>query len=307
MKAACYREYGNADVLHVEEFPVPEPGEGQLQVRVAGCGVIPWDWKVMKGTFKDRMPVEFPVIFGHEISGTVTKLGAGVSGFEVGNTVYGQTREGGAAEYAILPLGACAKAPTTLDLADVAAVPVGGMTAWQALFDHGGVQAGQRVLVHAGAGGVGMFAIQLAKWKGAYVITTASAENEHFVRELGADEVVDYASTPFETVAKDMDMVLDAIGGDTQMRSLKVLKPGGVLVSLVGLVDPAAFEAAGRKTVSLSMQPSPAILDSLRDLIEEMIVNVVVTVDLPLSRISEAVAESMNGHARGKIVIRVNG
>jgi NADPH:quinone reductase-like Zn-dependent oxidoreductase len=223
----------------------------------------------------------------------------------MGDTVYGQTRTGGAAEYAVLPATAAAEAPTTLDLPDCAGVPVGGMTAWQALFDHGGVQSGSRVLIHAGAGGVGMFAIQLAKWKGAYVITTASGENEHFVRQLGADEVIDYRKTAFEAAVRDVDMVLDAVGGETQTKSLEVLKPGGILVSIVGLIDPAAFEAAGRRAVAFSMQPSSLVLDELRDLIEETQVNVVVTVELPLGRISEAVAESMTGHARGKIVVRI--
>jgi NADPH:quinone reductase-like Zn-dependent oxidoreductase len=256
--------------------------------------------------FKDGMAVKFPAIFGHEVSGTVSKLGPGVTQFEPGDTIYGQTRRGAAAEYATIAVNACAKAPTTLDLADAAAVPVGGMTAWQALFDHGGLQTGQRVLIHGGSGGVGVFAIQLAKWKGAYVITTTSAANEHFVRELGADEVIDYTATAFEDAVKGVDVVLDSIGGDTQTRSLQVLKVGGILVSTVGLANPALVEAAGVRTSAFSMQPSTSELDELRGLIEDLKVNVVVTVDLPLARIKEAVEQSLSGHARGKIVVRVS-
>ena len=252
----------------------------------------------MKGYFKDGMPLKFPTIFGHEVSGTVTKLGAGVTQYEVGDTLYGQTRKGAAAEFATLSVTASAKAPTTLDLGDAAGVPVGGMTAWQALFDHGGLISGQRVLIHGGAGGVGMFALQLAKWKGAHVITTASAANEHFVRELGADEVIDYTVTPFENAVKDVDVVLDTIGGETQKRSLQILKVGGILVSTVGLVDAAAFKAAGRRTSAFSMQPSTSELDELRGLIEDLRVNVVVTVELPLERIQEAVRKHVRSCAR---------
>jgi len=306
MRAARYHDYGGPDVLVIDDVPIPEPGAGEVQIKVAGVGVIPFDWKLMKGMFKDGMNVTFPAIFGHEVSGTVTKLGPGVTEFEAGNAIYGQTRRGAAAEYAILAVNACAKAPTTLDLADAAGVPVGGMTSWQALFDHGRVEAGQRVLIHGGAGGVGMFAIQLAKWKGAYVITTTSAANEHFVRELGADEVIDYTAVAFESRLKDIDVVLDTVGGDTQLRSLQVLRAGGILVSVVGLVDPAAFEAAGVRTSAFSMQPSTLELDELRGLIEDLKVNVVITVDLPLARIREAVEESAKGHARGKIVVRVS-
>ena len=306
MKAARFHDYGGPEVLVIDDVPIPEPGEGEVQIKVAGAGVIPFDWKLMSGTFKDGVALKFPAIFGHEVSGTVTKLGPRVTQFELGDAIYGQTRTGAAADFATIPANACAKAPTTLDLADAAAVPVGGMTAWQALFDHGGLQTGQRVLIHGGAGGVGMFAIQLAKWQGAHVITTASAANEHYVRELGADEVIDYSTTTFESAVKDVDVVLDTIGGETQTRSLQVLKAGGILVSIVGLVNPAAFEAAGMRTSAFSMQPSTSELDELRGLIEDLKVNVVITVDLPLARIKEAVKESMSGHARGKIVVRVS-
>lgn len=305
MRAARYHAYGGADQLVIDEIPIPEPGEGEIRVKVAGAGVIPFDWKVMSGAYREMVPQTLPQVFGHEVSGTVDKLGVGVTGFELGDAVYGQTRKGAAAEYTTMPITSVAKAPTTLDLADAAGVPVGGMTAWQALFDHGDLRAGQKVLIHGGAGGVGMFAIQLAKWKGATVVTTASASNEHFVRQLGADEVIDYTSQPFENAVRDVDIVLDTIGGETQLKSLNVLKPGGILVSIVGLVDAQQFNAAGRRTSAFAMQPVNSELDELRDLIEEMKVNVVVTVELPLNRIQEAVTESMSGHARGKIVVRI--
>jgi len=306
VKAARYHDYGGPEALVIDDIPVPEPGAGEVLIKVAGVGVIPFDWKLMTGTYRDSIPVKFPSIFGHEVSGVVAKLGHGVTKYEIGDAIYGQTRRGAAAEFATLPVSSSAKAPSTLDLADVAAIPVGGMTAWQALFDHGGLTAGQRVLIHGGAGGVGMFAIQLAKWRGAHVITTASGANAGYVQELGADEVIDYTQQRFEEIVADVDVVLDTIGGDTQKRSLRVLKPGGILVSIVGLVDPDRFKAEGRRTSAFSMQPSTSELDELRDLVEEMKVNVVITVDLPLGRIAEAVTESMSGHARGKIVVRVS-
>jgi NADPH:quinone reductase-like Zn-dependent oxidoreductase len=306
MKAIRYHAFGGPEVLQLEEAPIPEPGPGEVQVKVAGYGVNPVDWKIMSGHFMPEH-IQFPAPLGFELSGTITKLGEGVTGFEVGDHVFGETRTYGAAcEYSCLPVHAMAKAPASLDLQDAAGLVVAGMTAWQALFDHGGLEAGQRVLIHAAAGGVGSMAVQLAKWKGAHVIATGGPDNAGFVSELGADEYIDYTKTKFEDVVQDVDLVLDTLGGETAEKSRKCLKAGGILVSVVGPPDVAAFEAEGKRATMFGMQPQVAQLEKLRDLIEDNRLNLVVSTELPLERTAEAIAESIKGHARGKIIVKVS-
>ena len=195
--------------------------------------------------------------------------------------------------------------PKSIDHVHAAAIPLAALTAWQSLFDSAGLSAGQKVLIHAAAGGVGSFAVQLAKWKGAYVIGTASNRNQDFVRKLGADETIDYQTTRFEDVVHDVDVVFDTIGGDTQKRSWKVLKKGGILVSIVG--PPSAEEAAahGVRQASVFVQPSAAQLTELAKLVESGKLRPIVETVLPLSEARHAHELSQTGHTRGKIVLRV--
>ena len=245
MKALRFHEYGGPEVYRFDnDVPVPEPLEGQIQVQVSGAGINPVDWKLREGYLKDFFPVDLPSIVAWEFSGTVSKLGPGVTSFKVGDEVYGHSHVGTIAEYTIAAETAVALKPFSLDLPDCASVPLAGTTAWQALFDVADLQPGQRVFIQAAAGGVGTFAIQLAKWKGAYVIGTASAKNHHLLHELGADELIDYQTTDYSTVVQDVDVVLESVGGEENMRkSLSILKPGGILVS-ISTPEPAEAAAA---------------------------------------------------------------
>ncbi len=281
MKALRFHEYGGPEVLRIEDAPIPEPGEHQIRVKVSGSGVNPIDWKVRQGYMQAFMPLELPAIVGWEFSGTVSKLGAGVTTFGVGDEVYGHSRSGTTAEYATARVDQVAIKPFSMDLADAAAVPLAGTTAWQALFDVADLKPGQRVLIQAASGGVGTFAVQFAKWKGAYVIGTASAKNHHLLKELGADELFDYRTTPYETVVKDVDVVLETLGGAENMKkSLSVLRPGGILVSPVGGAPTDEAKAQGKRAQNLSMQPSAPQLSEIAALIQDLLARPIIdTVD----------------------------
>ena len=246
MKAIRIHNYGGPEVLQYEDAPRPKPQAGEVLIRVHAAGVNPIDWKVREGHMKDFWPHKFPLILGWDLSGVVEKLGRGVSRFKKGDEVYSlpdPTRNGAYADYIVVRESELALKPNSLHHIRAAAVPLAALTAWQSLFDTAQLQPGQRVLIHAGSGGVGHFAVQLAKWKGAYVFATASTKNQDLLRELGVDEPIDYTQQRFENVVRDIDIVLDTLGGETQERSWSVLKKGGVLVSLV---QPPSEEKAER-------------------------------------------------------------
>src|SRR5256886_1526928 len=236
MKAIRIHNYGGPEVLKYEDAPRPQPQAGEVLVRVHAAGVNPIDWKVREGHMKDFWPHKFPLILGWDLSGVVEELGRGASRFEIGDEVYSVPDalcDGSYAEYIVVRESELALKPKSLHHIRAAAVPLAALTAWQSLFDTAQLQPGQRVLIHGGSGGVGHFALQLAKWKGAYVIATASTKNQELLLELGADETIDYTRQRFEDVARNIDIVLDPIGGDTQERSWQVLKKGGILLSVV--------------------------------------------------------------------------
>jgi len=245
---------------------------------------------------------------GSDFSGVVEALGPDVRDFRIGDAVFGVVGEesGGYAEFATAPESRVARKPDALDHVQAAALPIASLTAWQALFDTAQLQAGQKVLIHAAAGGVGSFAVQFARWKGAHVIGTASAQSASFVRELGADEIIDYRSTKFDEVVHDVDVVLDTMGGDTQERSWKVLKRGGILVSLVG--PPAQEKAAahGVRGVFLISKPRGDELVRIADLVVSGKVKIIVEKVLPLREARQAQELSQSGHAHGKIVLVTN-
>jgi len=245
MKAVRMHEYGDPEVLKYEDAPRPEPASGEVLVRVYAAAVNPVDWKVRAGYTKGFLNYTLPLIPGWDLSGVVESVGAGVVDWKAGDEVYSRpdiSRNGAYAEYIAVKGSELGRKPRSLDHVNSAAIPLAALTAWQALFDAAGLSAGQRVLVHAAAGGVGTFAVQLARWKGAYVIGTASERNHAFLRELGADETIDYTKTPFETAVRDVDVVLDTMAGETRQRSWQVLKKGGILVSILGA--PSAEDAA---------------------------------------------------------------
>lgn len=308
MKALRMTGFGEPDVLVYEDVPLPPPpGEGELRVRVHAVGVNPLDHKVRAGKVPGLVGERFPFVLGWDLSGTIESVGSGVEGFAVGDAVYAMIdlgRGGAYAEYTIVREGEVAKKPPSLSHELAAAMPLAGLTAWQALVEHGGITSGQTVLVHGGSGGVGSFAVQIAKAKGAHVIATASAKNQVLLGELGAVGV-DYESTRFETVAKDVDIVLDTVGGETLARSIAVLKPGGIVVSIVATPDPAALAERGVRGVRMVVHPDGRALDELAKLVHGKLLMPVVSQVHALADAAQAHRAIATGHTRGKIVLRV--
>ena len=306
MRAVRFHEYGPSSTLVLDEVPRPEPAEGEVLVRVRVAGVNAIDWKFRAGYLQAFMPLELPHTPGLDVAGVVEQVGPGVAGFSVGDEVFGRG-SGTYAEYAVAPIVTLAHKPAGITFEQAATLPVGGVTAWVGLFDAAHLEAGQRVLVHGAAGGVGSLAVQLAHWKGAYVIATTSAANVAFVTSLGADEVIDYTAVQFEDAVSEMDVVYDAVGGDVTGRSWSVLKKGGILVVVAGGLDPEAAEQRGVRTSNV--QPpavTTPILEELARLVELGALVAPVGTSFPVARAAEAHAASETGHGRGRIVLRVS-
>src|SRR5437762_9427283 len=257
---------------------------------------------------KDFWPHKFPLILGWDLSGVVEELGRGVSRFKIGDEVYGlpdPTRDGAYADYIAVRESELAFKPKSLHHPRAAAVPLAALTAWQSLFDTAQLQPGKRVLIHAGSGGVGHFAVQLAKWKGAYVFATASSRNQDLLRKLGVDKAIEYTQQRFENVARNIDIVLDTIGGETQERSWSVLKKGGVLVSLVQPPSEEKAKELGVRAALLGARPSGEQLSEIAKIIDFSKLAPIIDRILPLSEARRAHELSQSGHVHGKIVLRV--
>ncbi len=311
MQAIRLHDFGGPEVMQLEAVARPVAGPGEVLVKVRAASVNPVDWKLRAGYLKAFLPYQPPLTPGLDLAGTVEAVGPDVTGFAVGDEVFGKADfmkpNGSYAQYVAVAQSALAPKPRTLDFIHAAAVPVVATSAWQALFGAGAIELkpGQTVLIHAGAGGVGSFAIQLAKWKGATVIATASAGNQALLLELGADQAIDYTAAPFETVVGQVDAVVDTIGGDTQARSWGLLKPGGVLASLMGAPAAASFEGLGVRGVGVSGGQANAQLGLIGELIDQGVLKTVVSKVLPLAQAAQAHVLSQSGHARGKIVLEV--
>ncbi|HEX6480339.1 MAG TPA: NADP-dependent oxidoreductase [Ktedonobacteraceae bacterium] len=305
MRAIQVHRYGGPEQLKLEEKPRPEPSSGEVLLRVYAAGVNPIDWKIRQGLMKDVQPVTFPYTPGIEVAGVVEDVGPDVTALKRGQAVLGQTSAGAYAEYITIPGEALALKPQTLSFAEAATVPVGATTAWRALFDHGGLTAGQRVLIVGAAGGVGVFAVQLAKWKGAQVIGTASTANVEFVRSLGADTVVDYTVAPVERVAQEMDLVLDGVGAETLSSSLATLRRGGTLISIAGPPPQVEAQARGVRAM-MSRGATRAPLQMVTQLIDEGYLKVMVGKTFPLRDVQLAHEYSQRGHGRGRIVLLID-
>ncbi|HLZ86936.1 MAG TPA: NADP-dependent oxidoreductase [Puia sp.] len=306
MKAIEIHHYGGPEELKLEEVPKPTINPDDVLVRVYATGVNPIDWKIRKGGRSQSGT--FPKILGWDFSGVIEQVGSQVTQWKAGDAVYGRpdpSRNGTYAEYVAVKANEIARKPASIDHKAAAGVALAGLTAWQALFEHGQLQAGQRVLIHGAAGGVGIFAVQFAKWKGAYVIGTSSEQNILFLEELGADEVIDYRKEDFSRVVADIDLVVDTIGGKVQEDSMKVLRQGGTLVSTVGIQDPEALKARGIRGVAFMAQSGTADLEQIASLIDSGAVIPVVSKILPLKDAAEAQRLSEEGHTRGKIVLQV--
>jgi NADPH:quinone reductase-like Zn-dependent oxidoreductase len=308
MKAVRIHAYGGSDVLAYEDAPRPTPGAGEVLIHVMATSVNPFDCAVRAGYMSGYFKYTLPVILGTDVSGIVEDVGAEVKTFKRGDNVYaraGVTRDGANAEYVVAPASDVAVKPKSLDHLQSAALPHVSLTAWQALVELANLTKGQTVLIHAAAGGVGHIAVQLAKWRGARVIGTAS-QNIDFVRELNVEQAIDYSTTPFENAARNVDVVLDTVGADTQERSWGVLKSGGILVSTVQAPSEDTAKARGvRQAMVYSSPPIGEVLTEVAGLVDAGTIKPHVATVLPLAEIRKAHDMIEGKHTRGKIVLQV--
>ncbi len=306
MKAIVAHEYGGPAVLKYEDVPVPEPKENEVLVRVIASGVNPADPLIVSGKYAKEFGTHLPLIPGYDIAGVVEKTGAKITKLKVGDPIYAYVLWGGGwAEYAVATEGEAAVKPTLLTYTEAAAVPLAALTAWQALIDTAQLRTGQAVLIHGGSGGVGSFAIQIAKTRGAKVIATASTENQDLLKELGADVAIDYTKTKFEDVAKEVDVVLDTVGKDTLTRSYGVVKKGGIVTSLRGRPDQAELDKHGIRGAPIAVKPDANELKEITRLIDEKKIKPIVSQVLPLTEAVKADEQAETHHTRGKIVLRI--
>ena len=308
MKAVRIHDYGNVDVLAYEDAPMPSISPTDVLVRVVGASVNPVDWKIREGYLRQMISYSLPLTLGWDVSGVVEAVGSGVSRFKVGDAVYSRPdikRNGTYADYVAIREDEVAHKPTTISHIEAASLPLAGITAWEALFTAGQLAAKQRVLIHAGSGGVGSLAVQLAKARGAFVIATTSGRNCAFVKSLGANEVIDYRTQRFQEVAKDIDVVFDTIGGEVQDASWSVLKPGGILVSIISPPPDERAKALGMRGVFVFIEPNADILAQLAELVDTGSLRPIVGAEFALKDIAKAHALSQTGRAVGKIVLYV--
>lgn len=312
MKAIRVHELGEPEVLRLDEVKEPEsPGPGEVSIRVAAAGVNPVDTKMRRRAAPPAWGQTLPYIPGWDVAGVVEEVGEQVTGFQPGDEVFGLVafpRPGRAyAEKTISPASDLAAKPRPLDMPHAAAVPLASLTAWQALFEVGTLAAGQRVLIHAAAGGVGHFAVQLARWRGAHVVGTASSHNRDFVLSLGADEVIDYTQTKLADAVGDLDLVLDPLGGEAREQSWQLLKPGGQLLSIVGAPDPRTAADHGVRAAGVLVHPSGVMLVEIAALLASGMLRPHLSRVYPLADAAGAHREIEAGHVRGKLVLQVEG
>src|SRR5262245_24564600 len=308
MKAVVIHNYGGPEALKYEDIPQPEPQDNQLLIRVIAAGVNPVDGLIRSGMFDKEGKRAFPIILGGDVAGIVEKVGSKVTKFKAGDPVFAYVsldNSGGYAQYALVPQREAASKPKSLTYVEAAAVPIVALTAWQALVDTAKLRPGQTVLIHGGSGGVGSFAIQIAKARGARVIATASTANQDFLKQLGADVAIDYKKQKFEDVAKDVDVVLDSIGGDTLARSYGVVKKGGIIVSLVARPSESELQKHGIRGAALNVEPNSQELAEIGKLIDDKKIKVIVSQTFPLSEAARAQEQVATGHTRGKIVVKI--
>jgi alcohol dehydrogenase len=310
MKAAQISSYGAKDVLNtVNDAPKPQIETGQALIEVHAAGVNPFDWKLREGYMKEFIPLNFPAILGGDFAGVVAEVGEGVSGLNVGDEVYGSANaaggQGSYAEFTPVKADQIALKPKSVDFTVAAALPLAATSAYQALVEHANLMSNQKVLIHGGAGGIGTFAIQLAKHIGAFVTTTASSEDLDYVKDLGAEDVIDYKSQKFEEILKDIDVVFDTVGGDTYKKSFKVLKQGGVIVSMTEQPDESLVNQYKVKAIAQQSRATTSRLKEIAKLVDEGAIKVNVDKVFPLDQAFEALAYLQEGQHRGKVVIQV--
>src|SRR5262252_3733169 len=309
MKAIVAHKYGGPEVLKLEDVAAPTPQEDEILVKVIAAGVNSFDGALRSGAFaKKPKGTQLPWHPGYDIAGVVEKIGGKVTKFKVGDAVYAFItilKGGGYAEYALAKESDAALKPATISFVEAAGVPSVALTAWQAIVDKANVQSGQTILIHGASGGVGMFAIPIAKFKGAKVFATASTANQDFLKELGADVAIDYKTQKFEEAVKNVDVVIDGVGGETLKRSYAVVKKGGMVVALVGRVDQAELDKYGIRGVSLEAEYNGDQLAEIGKLIDAKKIKVIISETFPLADAAKALAKADTGHARGKMVLKV--
>ena len=306
MKAIVAHEYGGPEVLKYDDVPLPQPKDDEILVRVIASGVNPADPLILNGKYAKEFGTHLPLILGYDMAGVVVKTGANITKLKVGDPVYAYLIWGGGwAEYCISNESESAIKPKSLSFTEAASVPLAALTAWQALVDIGKIQSGQTVLIHGGSGGVGSFAIQIAKARGARVIATASTANHDLLKQLGADMAIDYTKQKFEEIVHDVDLVLDPVGRDTLARSYGVVKKGGIVVTLVSRCDEAELKKHEIRGASLSSQPDATELAEITKLIDDGKIKPIVSQVLPLTEAAKADAQAATHHTRGKIVLKI--
>ncbi len=310
MKSAQINRYGGSDVIEINQnTPEPTLSSGKVLVSIKSAGVNPADWKIREGAFQQMIDLQFPFTLGMDFSGVIKQVGEGVSSdFKQGDEVYGQAGvinggSGAFAEMALAKTESIANKPKRLSYVEAAALPLVGVSAWRALIENIGLSKGQRILIHGGAGGIGLIAIQLAKYLGAFVATTVSANDKVFVQELGADHVIDYMSQNFEDLLHDYDSVFDTVGGETYKRSFKVLKKGGIIISMLDQPNSELMNQYNVKAIFQFTQADRQRLTKLAEWVDQNNIRVNTDRTFLLDEADKALDYQKDVHPRGKVVL----
>ena len=310
MKSAQISEYGDPSIIKINEVEKPSAGEGQVLVEVHSASLNPFDSAVRAGYMKEVLPLQFPATLGGDIAGVVVELGDGVDSLALDDKVYGQAsvvagNSGAFAEYAVTKVGQIAKVPDDLDFTTLASLPLVGVSALQALGQHINIRSDQKLFIHGGAGAIGSIALQIAKNIGAYVVTTTTGDGIEYVKKLGADEVIDYKTQDFSEILKDYDAVFDTVGGDDFNKSLKVLKKGGIAVSMIAQADEKLAQELGVTAQTQATHVTTEALDKLRGLVNSDVVKPNVGKVFPLEQVKDAFIARESGEVSGKIVLQI--
>lgn len=306
MNAARIHHFGGAEVIHLESIEIPTPAPDEVLIEVGAASINPVDYKIREGQFPPVQADQLPLTLGRDLAGIVKAVGSNVGHVHKGDAVFAMVgADGSYADYALVKASHVAAVPPKLDFTTAASIPLAAQTAWQALFDHGALEAEQSVLIHGASGGVGHFAVQLAKSVGATVYATASEENLEFLRALGADLAIDYEAQHFESICQDIDLVIDLVAGETQERSWAVLREGGRMVSTLSEPKSDSPQAQGKTGKFFLVEPDGAQLAKIASLIESGRVRPVLSKTFPLEEVAEAQNFLEHGHVRGKVVLVV--
>ncbi|EKD65362.1 MAG: Alcohol dehydrogenase, zinc-containing [uncultured bacterium] len=310
MKAAQYNRYGGPEVIEIKNVQNPIPKKGQVLVEVHAASLNPFDYRLRLGYMKENIPLDFPFTIGGDYSGVVTDLGEDVSEFKIGDEIYGQAlvligASGAIAEFTAANAENSALKPENVDFIQAASLPLVGSSVIQALEEHIKLKSGDKILIHGGAGGIGHIAVQLAKHLGAYVATTAGGDDIEFVKSFGADEAIDYKTQKFEELLHDFDAVFDTVGGETVERSFKVLRKGGVIVSMLGQPNPDLAKEQGITSIGQNTKITSERLKRLGELVDNGAIKPHVDKVFSLEKTKEAFEYLESGHPKGKVVVKI--